>query len=253
LHESIRDLGRPRGIDDFLDETLALAEAAAGGSRARRCATAEELDAFARAAGAVGVVDGTVGPRIVLPREPVIRRLSNRAIATAVEIDDHVPTVDEIIAREDARFGGVEGDPDWVAGSTYAGMEECAAGKKRVHGRSGGDKGPRVRRTGGTANPPLSGPTKVAHEHWDEDQRGGKVRPVVVGARVTIESKDALDADKTASNGEVMESVAIVMRKTGRSKQQVLEALNRLAETGMVDPDLADALPAAPLTPDAAA
>lgn len=230
-------------LDDFLtmadlrDETAALA--AEGAREGRRIFGAADLDGFARAAGAVEVGVAPVVPRIV-----------NAGADRAPFVDDHVLTVDEIIAQQDARHGD---DDDQVPGSKYADLEECAAGTKRVHGRSGGgDKGPRARRTGGAANPPISGPTKVAHEHWDGDHRSGKVRPVVVGARVTVESKDALDADQSASNGEVMEEVALIMQATGKTKREVLDQLQRWRETGMVDPEIADAVPSAPSAESAA-
>ncbi|MGD0053262.1 MAG: hypothetical protein ABSD03_15775, partial [Vulcanimicrobiaceae bacterium] len=117
--------------------------------------------------------------------------------------DDTQLSVDLIMAREDARRargeGGVAGDPDQVPGETYEGLDEIARGKKRVRGKSGSDKGPKARRrpTGGEP---------MAHENWDH-LRGGRVRPVVVSARVTTESKDALDADQSVSNGQVMEGV----------------------------------------------
>jgi hypothetical protein len=248
LHDGIHELGRARTLDDLLEET---AELTGDGARIgrRRVYTAADLDAFAESAGLHEVIDGTTGPRIVAPREPrVMRAFTLEEAAAAGPVDYGLSNPDAIIARQDARFGGVGGDPDHVPGATYDGIEECARGARRVNGKSGGDKGPKARRTGGGGS--MVGPTKVAHENWDHERgvTGGKVRPVVVGARVTNESKDALDADQTASNGEVMETVAIVMRRTGKTKAEVLAAIERMSETGMIDPDVADAIPAKPLT-----
>ncbi|MDB5069598.1 MAG: hypothetical protein JWM87_709 [Candidatus Eremiobacteraeota bacterium] len=243
MHDAIRDLSRGQTLDDLLDETERIAADGVVAARAR-FRTAAELDVLATAMGAVEVIDGTTGPRIVIPREPrIVRSITIEEADAAGPADYGVTSPDAVIAREDARHGGFDGDPDQVPGSTYADLEECAAGKRRVRGASGGDQGPKARRTGGAGS--MAGPTKVSQENWDHERgvTGGKVRPVVVGARVTHESKDVLDADQSASNGEVMESVAIVMRKTGRTKQQVLDELSRLAETGMIDPDVADALP----------
>ncbi len=168
--------------------------------------------------------------------------------------DDRLRTPEEVDSERDARRREDDDAERWAtlpagerAKRDSAAAADAARGA-RVTGRKRSDRVGRAK--------PVTGETpEEAQERMRSDpDTGGKPRPAFVGGRVTPESKDALDADQTASNGEVMESVAIVMRKTGKSKAEVLAAIERISETGMIDPDVADALPEAPtLTPNAAA
>jgi hypothetical protein len=175
-------------------------------------------------------------------------------------------TVEEIMAQEDQQrcdrlaraVGEDDGPADTVVdlsdrdsggatrieftGTTERDLAKIAAGPKLPAGfKRRNDKGPRARSASGIAEP-------AASENW-EHQRGvrtGKERPALVAARVTHESKAVLDADKTASNGEIMDAVGVLTQKTGWTKRQVLDHLERAGETGCFDPAIVDAMPARP-------
>jgi hypothetical protein len=164
------------------------------------------------------------------------------------EVDDHVSTPDELIADEDARRterirrrGGQSED-----GGTYADLHECQA--NRVTHAPGGGKGT------GKAKPLKGATADQLHERLLMSGPDEKhLRPLVVAGRVSAESKDILDADKTASNGEIMDEIGILMQKTGKTKAEIIDLLRRSGETGCFDPEVVDAMPKPPAGNGAAA
>lgn len=210
----------------------------------------EDLDAIEQLVGDKGILDGTTGGVLrrldQLPRSqtPSARQLFAGQLYEPE--DDHLATPDELIAEEDARRAERlrRRTGESTEGGTYDGIEECQA--NHVTHKRGGGKGT------GRAKPLRGEPEPVAEENWDH-LRAGRVRPVVVGARVTIESKEALDADQSVSNGELMESMALLMRRTGRTKAEIKAAIDRWAETGILDPEIAEALPEPPTSNGTAA
>jgi hypothetical protein len=241
LQDGIRDLGRARGLDDFLEETAALE---AGVQAGRRVFSAADLDRFATATGAE-VIDGTKGERIVVPREPEIRRLNNRLVESMVVAHDQNLSPDALIAREKARHldDGGQPRPDgwaemtpadrlaWFRAHGMDGSEEAAAGAKRVHGAGGsGDKGPKNRRGGGGE--------KMKHENWDHQRSvGGRPRkgrdprdrfsvraePVT---RATIATTGKNESDFLAEAAKL-----VAMAQTGAQADELMRAVIALAGT----------------------
>jgi hypothetical protein len=208
----------------------------------------EDVDAIEQLVGDGGIIDGTTGGVLrrldQLPRmaTPSARQLFGWQLYEPE--DDHLATPDELIAEEDARraqrIRRREGKSE--DGGTYADLEECQA--NRVTHESGGGKGT------GKAKQLRGQTTDELHEQLlnaaDGDARTGRPRPAFVGGRVTHETKDVLDADKTASNGELMDEVGILMQKTGKTKAEIVDLLRRSGETGCFDPEMVDAMPRDP-------
>jgi hypothetical protein len=209
----------------------------------------EDVDAIEQLVADKGILDGTTGGVLrrldQLPRSqtPSARQLFGGQLYEPE--DDHLATPDELIAEEDARRAERirRRTGESMEGGTYDGIEECHA--NHVTHKRGGGKGT------GRAKPGPGGES-INDENW-EHLRADRVRPVVVGARVTIESKEALDADQSVSNGELMESMALLMRRTGRTKAEIKAAIDSWAETGILDPEIADALPPPPTANESAA
>ncbi|MDB5042191.1 MAG: hypothetical protein JWN27_2917 [Candidatus Eremiobacteraeota bacterium] len=142
-----------------------------------------------------------------------------------VDVDDHVATPDEMLAQYDARE---------LAASDSRALNDAIRGPK-VHGRRRNDRSGRAKKLEGK---PLA---QINHALATSGLEK-KPRPAVVAGRVTEEAKATLDADESASNGELLDAVGGIMAKTGMTKLQVMESLQRSAESGIFDPAVADAI-----------
>lgn len=185
--------------------------------------------------------------------EPTWGTIVGIVVADGIEpADDHVKTTQELAADAELRRRRRAGEDaaEFAAlpleeqeRRRYDGVEECAVNRgrdgrsRKAQGKGSGDKGPRAR--------PLRGAT--TDELHERLLSGGPepektLRPKVVAGRVDEAAKETLDADDTASNGELMQEIAVLMQRTGMTKAQVRDELRRLRETGMCNPDVVDAI-----------